>query len=139
MNWAALVGKYCADAELRQRGGDMGLLAKDDTSELARIAFELTSTEEVSYPRQLASGNWAIVRLAEIKPEEHPTFDQIKLQIGETIKREKEEALFQQRVAEWKAGYMIRVYEKNLDKAVYAPVTPKGQTFDVSTGLPVSS
>jgi parvulin-like peptidyl-prolyl isomerase len=138
-DFEALVQEHCVDPRLRHQRGLMGEFTSDDPSVIGRLAFELSNVGEISYPRELDGGRWAVLRLEEVIPASNPGLEQMRIEIGELIQREKEEALFQTRVEEWRSKLFIRIYEKNLDKAVYDPVVPKPQTITVGGGMPASS
>lgn len=130
-DFEALVEEHCTDPRLRHRRGLLDPFPAGNETVVGRLAFEMQEVGEVSYPREIEGGVWAVVRLEEIKPAQNPELEQMRLEIGDMLRREKEEALFQSRVEEWKSKLFIRIYEKNLDKAVYDPVVPQPTTITV--------
>ncbi len=133
-SWIELVEKYCDDLPLKQHDGDLGTVSENDTTEVAQHAFMAGGEGAITYPARLSDGTWLVLKIEKVLPREEKTFEQAKVQIGRIIESQKEEELFQQKVAEWKEQYSIERHPEHLMKAVYEPKGPNNR-ITVNTGV----
>ncbi len=120
-DWTELVEKYCIDSGLKQEKGKLPVYTPESTGPIAEQVFRMGNEGEVCYPVELGPDQWLVVKLLKITEEEHPSLDDLRVRIGQLTQAEKEEAAFQERVAEWKSGLDIEVFPDRLMDAVYDP------------------
>jgi parvulin-like peptidyl-prolyl isomerase len=132
--WGELIEKYCIAGEGKDKGGALGEMTSEDAGPIAAAAFEIETENDASGPHELSEDRWLVVKVGKITPRSEPTFADLKLRIGQMIQAQKEEVLFQEKVAEWRQGIKIRRYPENLMKAVYDP-QPRQTGVSVDTGV----
>lgn len=134
VDWKTLVEEYCVESDVKESGGQIGVFEQDTGNTFGRIVWELSGEGEVSYPREIRDGMWAIVKVHRDLPAEDPTLEDVRTKVAQAAQAELEEQLFQQRVQEWKSTMLIRRYPENLDKAVYNPAPRPSQSISVFSG-----
>ncbi len=131
--WGDLLAMYGTPGEVLQKKGDMGTFSAETEhthSVYHEMVFSLENEGEITFPREVQPGQWLIVRCAELNEGRQPSYEQVQLPVGNRLKGEREEALFKQRVEEWKSGMFIRRYPDALDKAIFEPTAPVGEELD---------
>jgi parvulin-like peptidyl-prolyl isomerase len=122
MSWEDAVEKYCIESDIKQKKGQFGVVTPSADTPFRDIAFGLQSEGEVSMPVEIGDGQWAIARLETLMPREEPLYDEVKAEVGRRVRAIKEEELFQEKVAEWRADYGVETWPEHLMKATYDPV-----------------
>lgn len=122
--WPEIVEKYCIPSDVKNQGGSVLGLALDSPSPLAEHAFRLEKEGDLCMPVEIGPDQWLVMRLVKITPEQEPTLGEMRAAVGRRVQSIKEEELFQQKVAEWRAGYPVKIHGQHLMKAEYAPESP---------------
>jgi hypothetical protein len=115
--WSKLVEEY-VPAPLRQQSAQAITYRKTDRGILPEMAFSVPNEGGVSEPRETLDHRWAVVKVLHITSEHDPTLEEARESVGKVVEARMADALFQQKVSEWKAGMKIKLYPRNVDKAV---------------------
>ena len=122
MSWEEAVEKYCIESDIKQNGGEFGVVTPNAQTPFRDIAFGLQSEGDMSSPTEIGDGQWALARLETLLPREEPLLDEVRSEVGRRVRGIKEEELFQEKVAEWRTDYGVETSPEHLMKATYAPV-----------------
>lgn len=131
--WPEIVEKYCIPSDVKNQGGAVTGLAIDSPSPLAEHAFRLEKEGDLAMPVEIGPDQWLVMRLVKITPEQEPQLEEMRVAVGRRVQSIKEEELFQQKVAEWRSAYPVKVHGAQLMKAEYAPEPPT-QSIPIRVG-----
>ncbi|MGB3052947.1 MAG: peptidyl-prolyl cis-trans isomerase [Polyangiales bacterium] len=128
----ALAKERSLDTETKLRGGDLlyftanaALVGKPDgpgiDATLAKAAFALTKTRELSKPLDLGDGNWSILELTGIRPERIQTVEQASAVIRRKIWRDEREATLTKTINDLRAELEPETFPERMDAVVLQP------------------
>jgi hypothetical protein len=128
----AIAKERSLDTETKLRGGDLlyftvegALVGKPDgtgiDATLARAAFELAKTRDLSKPLDLGDGNWSVLELTSIRPEKIQTLEQAGPSIRRKIWRNEREAALNETIRELRVVLQPETYPERMDAVVLAP------------------
>ncbi len=129
----ALAKERSLDTETKLRGGDLlyftadaKLVGKADgaaiDAALAKTAFALTSTGDLSEPVDLGDGQWSVVELTGIRPERVQTLEQAGPGIQRTLWREEREAALAELMVSLREELKPEIFAERMDAIVLEPV-----------------
>ncbi|HSG29377.1 MAG TPA: peptidyl-prolyl cis-trans isomerase [Candidatus Krumholzibacterium sp.] len=111
-----LVRVHSMDPTKKDNLGKTGLMPPGNYIEYDDVAFSLPAVGDISDPFQFSRG-WAVVKILEIVPGRIPTLTEATGTIKKQLLESKGEALLAEKLETWSADYMIKINEKNLEKA----------------------
>jgi len=128
----ALATERSLDTETKLRGGDLlyftadgALVGKPDgagiDATLAKAAFELSKTRELSKPLDLGDGKWSILELTGIRPERIQTLEQASALIRRKIWRDERQAALTKTITDLRAELEPETYPERMDAVVLEP------------------
>lgn len=109
-DFITLAQKYSEDPGSKDRGGDLGFIARNDTvKEFEKVAFSLKEGQtsdvvETEY-------GYHIIRVVERKPKRKPEFDMIKEDLLQYVMRKNAEKLYEDFVEDLKKKSKIQYFE----------------------------
>lgn len=130
------------DAETKLRGGDLlyftqdgALVGKPDAeaidTTLAKTAFELQKTGDLSKPLDLGDGKWSVLELTGIRPEKVQTAEQASAAIRRKLWREEREGALDKLMNDLRAELKPEVYPERMEAIVpepaHEPIEPPNQ------------
>ena len=121
------------DTETKLRGGDLlyftedgSLVGKPDDAAinltLAKAAFKLETTGEVSKPLDLGDGKWSVLKLTGIRPERVQTLEQASSGIRQTLWRQAREKELETLLIDLRAELKPELYPERMDAIVLEPI-----------------
>lgn len=122
------------DTETKLRGGDLLYFTKDGTlvgkkdteainPTLAKTAFELDKTSDLSKPLDLGDGKWSVLELTGIRPEKVQTLEQASGLIRRKLWRQGREAALGKLMTDLRAELKPEVYPERMNAIVLAPAS----------------
>ena len=128
----ALATERSLDTETKLRGGDLlyftadgALVGKPDGTRidvtLAKSAFELSKTRELSKPLDLGDGKWSILELTGIRPERIQTLEQAGALIRRKIWRDDREAALTKTIDDLRAELKPEAFPERMRAMVLEP------------------
>jgi peptidyl-prolyl cis-trans isomerase C len=128
----ALAKQKSLDTETNMRGGDLlyftedGKLVGKEAGEsinptLAKSAFALASTGDLSKPLDLGDGKWSVLELTGIRPERIQTLEQATGLIRRKLWRAEREGALDKLMADLRTELKPEVYPERMDAIVLAP------------------
>ncbi len=138
----ALAKEVSIDTETKLRGGDLlyftedgKLVGKKDGGEidatLAKAAFGLEKTADLSEPLDLGDGQWSVLELTGIRAERVQTVEQAGPGIRRDLWRVEREATLAKLIADLQTELQPEVYPERMDAIVLesaeAPIEPANQ------------
>ncbi len=138
----ALAKERSLDTETKLRGGDLlyftadgALVGKPDGAgidpTLAKAAFELPKTRELSKPLDLGDGKWSILELTGIRPERIQTLEQASAAIRRKIWRDEREAALTKTMNDLRAELEPQTFPERMNAVVLErtgePIEPPNQ------------
>ena len=138
----ALAKERSLDTETKLRGGDLlyftadgALVGKPDgariDSTLAKAAFALSKTRQLSKPLDLGDGNWSILELTGIRPERIQTLEQASASIRTKIWRDEREAALTKTMNDLRAELEPATFPERMNAVVLKrsdePIEPPDQ------------
>jgi hypothetical protein len=138
----ALAKDRSLDTETKLRGGDLlyfkadgALVGKPDGAHvdptLAKTAFELPKTRQLSKPLDLGNGKWSVLELTGIRPERIQTLEQASALIRKKIWRDGREAALAKRINELRAELEPEAFPERMKTVVLErsgePIEPPNQ------------
>jgi parvulin-like peptidyl-prolyl isomerase len=123
------------DAETKLRGGDLLYFTKDGAlvgkpdgeaidATLAKAAFELHKTGDLSTPLDLGDGKWSVLELTGIRPEKVQTPEQASAMIRRKLWREEREGALDKLMNDLRAELKPEVYPERME-AIMPDLTPE--------------
>ncbi len=134
----ALAKLKSLDTETKLRGGDLLYFTQDGTvvgkqgaapidPTLAKAAFELEKTGDLSRPLDLGDGKWSVLELTGIRPEKIQTLQQADGAIRGKLWREEREAALEKLINDLRAELKPEVYPERMDAIVLPPPSGPSQ------------
>jgi len=134
LTFRALAKQLSLDTETKLRGGDLlyfnadgALVGQPDGARieatLAKAAFDLGKTGELSTPLDLGDGQWSILELTGIRPEKIQTVEQASGLIRRKIWRQEREATLDKAMADLRAELKPEIFPERMDAIVLGPVS----------------
>jgi hypothetical protein len=138
----ALAKERSLDTETKLRGGDLlfftadgALVGKPDGSAidatLAKAAFGLSKTRELSKPLDLGDGKWSVLELTSIRPERIQTLEQASTAIRRKIWRDEREAALTKTINDLRAELKPETFPERMAAVVLetssGPIEPPNQ------------
>ena len=131
--FAELAKHISIDTETKLRGGDLlyftedgSLVGKEDgatiNATLARTAFELEETGQLSEPLDLGDGKWSVLELTGMRPERVQTLEQANGGIRRTLWRDDRESALKKRTDELRTELKPELYPERMDAIVLEPI-----------------
>ncbi|MDH3654952.1 MAG: peptidyl-prolyl cis-trans isomerase [Myxococcales bacterium] len=128
----ALATERSLDTETKLRGGDLlyftsdgALVGKPDGARidatLAKAAFELSKTRELTRPLDLGDGKWSILELTGIRPERIQTREQASPLIRRKIWRDERQAALTKTISDLRAELEPETFPERMDAVVLEP------------------
>ena len=128
----AIAKERSLDTETKLRGGDLlyftadgALVGKPDgagiDATLAKAAFELAKTRDLSKPLDLGDGKWSILELTSIRPERIQTLEQASASIRRKIWRDDREAALTKAISDLRAELQPETFPERMDAVVLEP------------------
>lgn len=127
----ALAKQMSLDTETNMRGGDLlyftedgALVGKEGEAidpTLAKAAFGLAKTGDLSKPLDLGDGKWSVLELTGIRPEKVRTLEQAGGWIQRRIWRDQHEAALEALVTELRAELKPEIYPERMNAIVLEP------------------
>jgi len=128
----ALATERSLDTETKLRGGDLlyftadgALVGKPDgagiDATLAKAAFGLSKTRELSKPLDLSDGKWSILELTGIRPERIQTLEQASSLIRTKIWRDERKAALTKTISDLRAELEPETFPERMDAVVLEP------------------
>ena len=127
----ALAKQMSLDTETNMRGGDLLYFTEDGAlagkegeaidATLAKAAFGLAKTGDLSKPLDLGDGKWSVLELTGIRPEKVRTLEQASAWIQRRIWRDRHEAALEALVTELRAELAPEVYPERMGAIVLEP------------------
>lgn len=128
----ALAKQKSLDTETKLRGGDLLYFERDGTvvgkqdgaaidATLAKAAFGLEKTGEMSKPLDLGDGKWSVLELTGIRPERIQTFEQASPLIRRTLWREEREAAIDKLMNDLRTELKPETFPERMDAIVLEP------------------
>jgi parvulin-like peptidyl-prolyl isomerase len=112
----SVVQAYSIDEETKAQDGRTKLMIKGEQPEFDEVGFALVNVGDVAEPFQSSKG-WVVLKLLELQKERQLSYEEAQSSIRSALQTIKAEERLQQKLAEWKKGMDIVVYENNLRKA----------------------
>lgn len=130
----ALAKQKSLDTETKLRGGDLLYFTRDGTvvgkqgaapidPTLAKAAFGLAKTGDLSKPLDLGDGKWSVLELTGIRPEKVQTLEQASGAIRGKLWREGRKAALDELMTELRTELKPEVYPERMDAIVLPPPT----------------
>jgi hypothetical protein len=124
-----LAKQMSQDTETKLRGGDLlyftedgSLVGKPDDAAinltLAKAAFKLETTGEVSKPLDLGDGKWSVLKLTGVRPERVQTLEQASSGIRQTLWRQAREKELETLLIDLRAELKPELYPERIDAIV---------------------
>lgn len=134
LTFRALAKQLSLDTETKLRGGDLlyfnadgALVGQADGAHidatLAKTAFELQKTGELSTPLDLGDGQWSILELTGIRPEKIQTVEQASGLIRRKVWRQEREATLDKAMAELRVELKPEIFPERMDAIVLGPAS----------------
>jgi hypothetical protein len=138
----ALAKQKSLDTETNMRGGDLlyftadGKLVGKEGAEsinptLAKSAFALASTGDLSKPLDLGGGKWSVLELTGIRPERIQTLEQATDLIRRKLWRTEREGALDKLMSDLRTELKPEIYPERMDAIVLepsgAPIEPPNQ------------
>ena len=130
-SFRALAKQMSLDTETNMRGGDLLYFTEDGKlvgkeseavdQTLAKAAFGLAKTGDLSKPLDLGDGQWSVLELTGIRPEKVRTLEQANAWIRRRIWRDRHEAALEALVTELRAELKPEVYPERMGAIVLEP------------------
>lgn len=131
-NFRALAKERSLDTETKLRGGDLLYFTKDGTlvgkrdtdainPTLAKTAFELDETGDLSKPLDLGDGKWSVLELTGVRPEKVQTLEQSSGLIRRKLWRQGREAALNKLMTDLRAELKPELYPERMSAIVLAP------------------
>jgi parvulin-like peptidyl-prolyl isomerase len=128
----ALAKEKSLDTETKLRGGDLLYFTKDGAlvgkpdgeainAVLAKAAFELAKTGELSKPLDLGDGKWSVLELTGIRPEKVQTPEQASGVIRRKLWREEREGALEKLMSDLRAELKPEIYPERMEAIVLEP------------------
>jgi len=128
-----LAKQMSQDTETKLRGGDLlyftedgSLVGKPDDAAinltLAKAAFKLETTGEVSKPLDLGDGKWSVLKLTGVRPERVQTLEQASSGIRQTLWRQAREKELETLLIDLRAELKPELYPERMDAIVLEPI-----------------
>lgn len=128
----ALAKTTSLDTETNLRGGDLLYFTEDGTlvgkpdsgkinETLARAAFSLRKTGELSKPLDLGDGKWSVLELTGIRPEKIQTQAEADPLIRRKLWREEREGAIQKLIDDTRAELKPELFPARMDAIVLTP------------------
>ena len=128
----ALAKQKSLDTETNMRGGDLlyftedGKLVGKEAGEsinptLAKSAFALANTGDLSKPLDLGDGKWSVLELTGIRPERIQTLEQATGLIRRKLWRAEREGALDKLMADLRTELKPEVYPERMDAILLAP------------------
>jgi parvulin-like peptidyl-prolyl isomerase len=132
LTFRALAKQLSLDTETKLRGGDLlyfnaggTLVGKPDGAAinptLAKAAFGLQKTGELSKPLDLGDGKWSILELTGIRPEKIQTIEQASGMIRRKVWRQEREATLNQAMTDLRAELKPETFPERMNAIVLEP------------------
>jgi peptidyl-prolyl cis-trans isomerase C len=138
----ALAKEKSLDTETKLRGGDLlyftqdgKLVGKEGTAAinptLAKTAFELQKTGDLSKPLDLGDGKWSVLELTGIRPERVQTLEQASGAIRRKLWREEREGTLDKLMTDLRTELKPELYPERMSAIVLPgpsePIEPPNQ------------
>jgi hypothetical protein len=128
-----LAKQMSQDTETKLRGGDLlyftedgSLVGKPDDAAinltLAKAAFKLETTGEVSKPLDLGDGKWSVLKLTGVRPERVQTLEQASSGIRQTLWRQARENELDKLLIDLRVELKPELYPERMDAIVLEPI-----------------
>ncbi|MGB5368661.1 MAG: peptidyl-prolyl cis-trans isomerase [Polyangiales bacterium] len=128
----AIAKERSLDTETKLRGGDLlyftgdgALVGKPDgagiDATLAKAAFALAKTRDLSAPLDLGDGKWSILELTSIRPERIQTLEQASASIRRKIWRDVREAALTKTIDDLRAELQPETFPERMEAVVLEP------------------
>jgi len=128
-----LAKQMSQDTETKLRGGDLlyftedgSLVGKPDDAAinltLAKAAFELETTGEVSKPLDLGDGKWSVLELTGVRLERVQTLEQASSGIRQTLWRQARENELDKLLIDLRVELKPELYPERMDAIVLEPI-----------------
>jgi parvulin-like peptidyl-prolyl isomerase len=142
VSFRAAAKEQSLDTETKLRGGDLLYFTEDGSlvgkesgaainPTLAKAAFELERTGDLSEPIDLGDGKWSALELTSIRPERVHTLEQASPGIRQTLWRKQREVALAALLTELRAELKPEVYADRMDAIVLErsdePIQPPNQ------------
>lgn len=119
-DFAALAKQYSEEPGAKESGGDLGFFTKDRmVPEFAEAAFS-QKVGQVSQPVRTQFG-WHVIKVTDTKPAHQLSFDEVKDELVNYLKRNKQREAIQNLIKELRDGAKV---ENNLPEPPPAPAAP---------------
>ncbi len=115
-NFETLVLNFSESSVKETKKGKIKMHVKNEASISDGVAFALPEKGAISEPFKSERG-WAVLKLDRIVKGMKVSKEQALKSIHETLRQDKTDKLFEKKIAEWRKGYSIEIYEENLSKA----------------------
>lgn len=110
-----LVRQYSEDEAARESGGRTGLVTKGHFTDYDATVFSLAEGA-VSDPIEVPRG-WAVIKVWKIEKGKPATLADVAQPIRDALMEQKAEKLINDKLAEWRKDYTIKVHDRNLKRA----------------------
>jgi peptidyl-prolyl cis-trans isomerase C len=119
-DFAALAKQYSEEPGAKESGGDLGFFTKDRmVPEFAEAAFS-QKVGQVSQPVRTQFG-WHVIKVTDTKPAHQLSFDEVKDELVNYLKRNKQREAIQNLIKELRDSAKV---ENNLPEPPPAPAAP---------------
>lgn len=113
--WGDVVAKFGTDENNKQRSGQVDEVRATSTGPV-RDAFYALEPGQVSEPFPVGDGRFGLARLDNVVPAAPMTMVAAASTVGQRIKQERKEAVFQALLAEWAGEFGVVRYDENLSQ-----------------------
>jgi len=128
----AIAKERSLDTETKLRGGDLLYFTADGTlvgkpdgagidATLAKAAFALAKTGDLSKPLDLGDSKWSILQLTGIRPQRVQSLEQASATIRRKIWRDDREAAITKTISDLRAELQPQTFPERLDGVVLEP------------------
>jgi foldase protein PrsA len=108
-NWEAVAKKYSSDPTTKTKGGLQKAVTEEFLQGPLKKAIFGSATGELAGPAQL-SGNYFVVEVVKLNPAKVKSLGEVKAQIEETLKGEKQQEFFAEFVSDYQSRWTARTF-----------------------------
>jgi parvulin-like peptidyl-prolyl isomerase len=132
-DFGRLVKKYSQDPSSSENTGRTGLVQKGHFPDYDGVAFSL-GLNQVSDAFQVPRG-WAVIKVTQIEAPETIPYVTAALSVKQNMLEQRADKVLKEKIAKWRKNFPIKIYERNLSKAVLERTRPSDAELEQKARL----